>query len=335
MVRVRWVAAAFAAVQVATYYLPFPAGVLPWSAALVAALALGNLGLWLAARRPLTGRSAARLGVASLALDTAVVLGLITTYTFDPNTASFALLYVLPLEGAVLFRLRGALVTMAAATVGYAAREVYGAVAYDVTFLPQSISFRTGLGLLIAAVAGWMASNLNAEREEAEAARAELERAAGELRTTNADLRAARHVQDDFLAMTNHELRTPLTAIVGYATMLQRRWDALADPARLDRSRGSRARGSASTRSSPTCSRSRPHRPAASASRSSRSRCNRCCARRSTGRGRTRSSTTASTRACSPTPGGSPRSWSTCCPTPASTGRRRCGWRCARTAAPS
>ncbi len=213
LARVRWVAAAFAAVHVATYYLPFPPGVLAWSVALVVLLGLGNVALVLGSRPELDLPRARRLALASLTLDTTVVVGLVTTYTFDPNVAIFALIYLLPLEGAVLFQMRGAVATMAVAAAAYAAREVYGFFVYDLPFLPQSISFRMGIGFLIAVVAGVLARDLSAEREQ---------------------VIAATQVQDDFLAMTNHELRTPLTAIVGYATMLQRRWDALEPPARLD-----------------------------------------------------------------------------------------------------
>ena len=46
--------------------------------------------------------------------------------------------------------------------------------------------------------------------------------------------RALDEAKDLFLATTSHELRTPLTAIKGYVRMLQRRWDVLDDPARLE-----------------------------------------------------------------------------------------------------
>jgi signal transduction histidine kinase len=46
--------------------------------------------------------------------------------------------------------------------------------------------------------------------------------------------RALDEAKDLFLATTSHELRTPLTAIKGYVSMLQRRWDALSDDARLE-----------------------------------------------------------------------------------------------------
>jgi signal transduction histidine kinase len=46
--------------------------------------------------------------------------------------------------------------------------------------------------------------------------------------------RALDEAKDLFLATTSHELRTPLTAVKGYVHMLQRRWDRLDDPSRLE-----------------------------------------------------------------------------------------------------
>lgn len=46
--------------------------------------------------------------------------------------------------------------------------------------------------------------------------------------------RALDEAKDLFLATTSHELRTPLTAVKGYVHMLQRRWDVLDEPTRLD-----------------------------------------------------------------------------------------------------
>ncbi len=46
--------------------------------------------------------------------------------------------------------------------------------------------------------------------------------------------RALDEAKDLFLATTSHELRTPLTAIKGYVTLLTRRWDDLAEPARRE-----------------------------------------------------------------------------------------------------
>jgi signal transduction histidine kinase len=220
LIRVRWIGVVFAVVQVTTYYLPHPPGAMAWAAGLIALLAAGNVAAQLAARRVTTRAQANRLAVAGLALDLVVVSGFVFVYTFDVDTAIWAVLYVLPLEGAIKLQLPGALWTMAVVSVIYIVREIFGTAVYGNPFLLPSISFRMGIGFIIAWVAGAMASNLVAERNELAAAKAELERA-GE-------------IKDDFLAMTNHELRTPLTTILGYASMLDRRWDTLGDAAKRD-----------------------------------------------------------------------------------------------------
>jgi signal transduction histidine kinase len=227
LIRVRWVAVVFALVQVLTYYIPHPPGAMPAALGIVALLALGNVVLALRIRGADTLPAVRRLGAAALALDTVVVLGLVVVYTFDPDTAMWAVLYLLPLEAAMRFQLRGALLTMAVMTVGYVTREVYGSVVYGNGFWWTSISFRMGIGFLIAWVAGWMASSLVRDRSELEEAKGELERSTQDLALANAELAAANEIKDDFLAMTNHELRTPLTTILGYTTMLRRRWSSL------------------------------------------------------------------------------------------------------------
>jgi signal transduction histidine kinase len=234
MVRVRWVAVAFACVQVATYYIPYPPGVVPWAVATVALLAAGNFAAWMGLRRVRHLGDARRLQVASLLLDGFVVMGLVVVYTFDADTAMWAVIYILPLEGALKFGLLGSVVTMAAATVAYTGRELYGAAVYDNPFLATSISFRMGIGFIIAWVAGAMASSLVRERDEVERAKAAVERSAGELAVAVEQLREATAVKDEFLAVTNHELRTPLTTILGYGTTLQSKWENIPEPQRRD-----------------------------------------------------------------------------------------------------
>jgi len=213
LIRVRWVGVVFAAFQILTYYLPYPPGVVAAAIGLVLLLVAGNVAIRLAVKKVSTPGRAKALALAGLGLDVVVVMGFVLVYTFDVDTAMWAAVYVLPLEGAIKFQLAGSFWTMAVATVVYAVREVFGALAYGNPFLHTSISFRMGVGFIIAGVAGAMASSLLRERNELEAAKAELERA-GE-------------IKDDFLAMTNHELRTPLTTILGYTAMLHRRWPSL------------------------------------------------------------------------------------------------------------
>ncbi len=220
LVRVRWAGAVFAVVQVLTYYMPYPRGARAAALALVVVVAAGNVVTQAVLGRISTMPQAKALTVATLSLDVVVVMGLVFVYTFDVDTAVWAAVYILPLEGAIKFQLAGSLWTMGAATLLYSVREVLGAAVYGNLFLLSSISFRMGIGFIIAGVAGAMAGSLLAERNELAAAKSELERA-GEFR-------------DDFLAMTNHELRTPLTTILGYTAMLQRRWTSLPDDSKLN-----------------------------------------------------------------------------------------------------
>ena len=157
---VRWAAIVWATIQVSTYYLPYPRGVFPWALAAVGVLLLGNTGIWLGLRRASTAEAVRRLALASVLVDGIAIVLLVYVYTFDPDTAIWAALYIVPLDAAALFQLRGALSTMAAITVLYAVREVYGYLAFDNELLPVSISFRMGVGFIIAAFAGAMASGL-------------------------------------------------------------------------------------------------------------------------------------------------------------------------------
>jgi GAF domain-containing protein len=157
---VRWAAIVWAAIQVLTYYLPYPPGVFPWALAAVGVLLVGNTGIWLGLRRASTPAAVSRLALASVLVDGIAIVLLVFVYTFDVDTAIWAVLYIVPLGAAALFQLRGALWTMAVITVLYAVREVYGYLAFDNELLPVSISFRMGVGFIIAAFAGAMASGL-------------------------------------------------------------------------------------------------------------------------------------------------------------------------------
>lgn len=218
IIAVRWVAVVFAALQTATYYRPIPVAVHPWAWGIIAAFAIGSLGLtawWLRIRRDDRAvRSRRRFGVTSLALDTTFALALTWAYAFDVNTAIFIVLYLPPLEGALRYGMRGAVATMAAATLGYAARDVWASAQYDIDVLPASISFRTGVGLLVAVMAGAMADRY-------EAAHRQVTRALEQERAATDALRSLDELRSTFLAAVSHELRTPLTSILGFSLTIQ------------------------------------------------------------------------------------------------------------------
>lgn len=205
MLWVRALAVVFAAVQVLVYNaLPYPPGYREAALALVGAMAVVDLvvlGVVLTGR-PRTLPTARALALATVSLDTLVASGLVAAYSFDPASAHWAILFVIPLLGAARFQLRGALTTWVAVTALYTARQAFAADRFDgIGFSPTSIGFRMGLVLLVALVAGLLARDLARQREATAEALAEVARV---------DLLRRRLV--DSLA---HDIRSPLVTIAG------------------------------------------------------------------------------------------------------------------------
>lgn len=219
MVQVRWVAVVFATVQVLAYdEVPYPPGFRTAALLLVAGLGAANVAIWLLSRRAHTLTGARLLSVAAMSVDVLVASGFVWVYTFDQLTALWAVLFILPLEGAIRFGLGGALAAWAGATLLYAIRELWGSREYDYPFLWNSVSFRMGIGFLVALVAGLMARNLLRQR-------AHLEGTLGELRRIDA-------LRTGLVATLAHDVRNPLTTIRGTLHTLRRHGRRLDDATR-------------------------------------------------------------------------------------------------------
>lgn len=157
--------AVFAGLQVLVYNrLPWPPLVQEIGLVLTAILILGNLVAWLAYRRADTLRSAQWLSISTLTFDILIASAFVVLFTFDELSAVWAVLYLLPLEGALRFRLRGALVAWATVTVLYTIREIWGSERYGYDLLWHTVSFRMGIAFLIAMVSGLMAEDLVRQR---------------------------------------------------------------------------------------------------------------------------------------------------------------------------
>ncbi len=202
MVILRTVAIPWGLVHILAYRTSsYPPGVLAALLSLLALLGLANLAVMAADRRVRTLEQARRLALASFGFDVLVASGVVWLYAFDPGSPLWALLFILPLEGAIRFQLAGALGAWAALTVLYAAREVWGSGRYDYPLEWTNISFRMGIGFLIALVAGLMARDLVTER-------ARLAEALEKLRRVD-DLRAG------LVSTLAHDVRNPLQVIRG------------------------------------------------------------------------------------------------------------------------
>lgn len=220
LVLARWVGVAFGLLQVTTYAtLPYPPGVQQAAFAVVALLAVSNLAAEVVRRRLLERAQWQRLALVLLVTDVLVLSGLTWLYAFDDLSALFAVLFLLPIEGAVLFGLPGAVTTWAAVAVLYLGRELF-ATRWGQPFEVDSVTFRVGLIGIVALVVGRLVRDLTEQRERAEQARDEVQ------------------LLDDFrtrvISMLAHDLRSPLASTRGTFELLDRAWDRLSDRQRTE-----------------------------------------------------------------------------------------------------
>lgn len=208
MILVRWAGVAFALVQVTFYReAPYPSGLIqPIAYAVTGILAAGNLGAWVLLRRDPAFPQVRRLAWATLAMDVLVAETIVWLWAFDSGSALWAVLFILPLEGAIKFQLGGALGAWAVVTGLYVGREFYGSSTYGYELLWNSITFRMGIGLLIALVAGLMARGMVRQRQLVAEA---LEEA-----------RRVDHIRSRMVSTLAHDVRGPLTAIRGTLRMM-------------------------------------------------------------------------------------------------------------------
>jgi signal transduction histidine kinase len=141
-------------------------------------LALGNLGFWTALNRTRSEGAVRRLGMTAFAFDAAALLAVSWLYTYDPRGATWVVIYILPLEGALRYQLRGALSTIVMALANELGREAFLAHRFPVSgfyggvleqryyFLFSGVAFRVGILAIIAFVAGFMARSLAREAEK-------------------------------------------------------------------------------------------------------------------------------------------------------------------------
>jgi signal transduction histidine kinase len=203
MILVRGIGALFAAYQVLVYDTqPYPsAAYRNMGLALAGVLALGDLAIWLAQKRLRALPHVRAIALAGLALDIAVASGFVWLFAFDQTSALWVVLFILPLEGAILFQLSGALGAWLVITLIYIGREVWGSSRFEYELQWSSVSFRMGVGLLITLVGGLMARDLTQQRTRLRAALAQVRRV-DRLRASLVDTMA-------------HDVRNPLTAIRG------------------------------------------------------------------------------------------------------------------------
>jgi signal transduction histidine kinase len=181
LVVLRWIVAAFGAVQVGFAIrdrASDPTFVLPLGVALVVGLTVGNVAIAGAARKA-EGAALEALGILAFALDALVILGLVWLATDGPADPVWVVGYLIPLEGAARWGLVGAALGAAAFLAGQLLPE-FGVAAASSAIKTSApvIAFRAGMALVVGAVAGSFASLSRREAAEAERRARDAEAAA-------------------------------------------------------------------------------------------------------------------------------------------------------------
>lgn len=164
---VRWVAVIFAVTQAAFYEPSDPslaeAAATARSFAFMLAGALAGVGIAVevALRVLRTTGALSRAGLTFLVLDVVITVGFLYAFAFDPASAHWAMLTVLPIEGALRFNVAGALGVWAVIAPAYLFRD---AVLTPSPLLLGLVGYRMGLVLVIAAFAGFAMRDLEQQR---------------------------------------------------------------------------------------------------------------------------------------------------------------------------
>jgi signal transduction histidine kinase len=172
LVRIRWFGVAFGLFQVwqgSTQPPIPPPSVVAIAYASVILLALGNVFVWLATRRITSETRLRRVGLAAFALDAFVIFTTTWVYSYDRNSTVWVLLYILPLEGALRYRLAGAVATIVLSFMSELGRELYQLSLFPgEEFYFSAVTFRVGILAIVALVAGVMARGLAQQAATAE-----------------------------------------------------------------------------------------------------------------------------------------------------------------------
>src|SRR5581483_10645089 len=173
----RWIAIPFVLLQFLLYKPP-PATAIPFPRLPVAfGLAAIILGLNVASlqiRKINKVNTIHRVGDLELLADSLVAMGVVFLFSFDPSSSLWALLTIPVLEGAVRRQRRGALATWFFCAVFYTLRDYWAAhVLHAAPFRPDSITYRMGIILIVAAATGTLAHNLHKRVSEELRARRE------------------------------------------------------------------------------------------------------------------------------------------------------------------
>lgn len=182
--------------------------------------ALGAMTIWGASARLNTPDDHDRLAGLAFVFDGLIICSMVWIFAWYTPYVTWALVLLIPLEGAIKYRLSGAIISGAIAALFFVPQGMHRADLTGDTFGVGTYIFLVGLMGLMAGATGVMAETWRRQKavfEHQALALAEADR-----------------IKDRFLAITSHEFRGPLTAIIAGVDTVSRRRDRLT-PEQLDK----------------------------------------------------------------------------------------------------
>lgn len=209
MTYVRWFGVVFGALSIGTDTGPAPDHATEVAWTLLALLALGSVAIWAALERLDSERTGSRLNHFGFAFDAVVIASFVWLYAYEEPSNTWALLFIIPMEGALRYRLHGAFIGAGVMALLLLPYNWHVAELHGQPFDLNGYIFVTGLGSLIAGIAGTMANNWYEQKVAFE--------------KQSIQLAEADRLKDRFLAVTSHEIRGPLTAVLGALEVVTKR----------------------------------------------------------------------------------------------------------------
>lgn len=213
MTYVRWFGVLFGALALAVDSEHRSAEIESQGWAVLALLAVGSVSIWGLSARASTDAQHKRLGSIAFAMDTSMIMAMCWVFVGESPYTAWALLLLLPMEGALRYRLPGAVVAVAAIAVFFVPQTFHRADVMGSDFDLATYVFVVGMSGLVAGITGSMANQWSAQArlyEQQSLKLAEVDR-----------------LKDKFLAITSHEIRGPLTAIIAGVDTVRKKKDRL------------------------------------------------------------------------------------------------------------
>jgi len=181
---VRLAAVPFAIVEVGLLSTDYPSGYESWAWATTGLLAIAGVGFFLLSRADEFARAPRRIGVLGLTVDTVIVTAFVLIYQYEIGSPVNQLFFVLLVEAAVRYGIRGGLLMPLAIAPLLALAEWWRESRFDNPphgYQPDHVVFPWGLLTLTGMIVGWLVDRLRQKTATSEAQVGEAEQLRDEL----------------------------------------------------------------------------------------------------------------------------------------------------------